>query len=209
MFLFADRCGVCGLAFPTPESSITVSWAVVVASELWSFDQVEFKRRMAAALEISPEQITLVVTAGSLNVESTFVSESGDLAGAASIASSINARLGSPAAATAALGVAVVSSSVPTTVSASPSFPPFPPQIPPPVQPPPPSTPPGVKPPEKTPTSFALMVLLILGPLAIVVAFCGQYMRQGGDTAPSSDYNKLPAPPLPSQATAGKLRFTL
>lgn len=163
-----EVCGVCAITFPAPESSVTVSWTVSVAAEMHTFDQLAFKRKLAQALGISASQITLHLTAGSLQVESVLVTETGDATAASQLQQRVATAFVSPSQASTLLAVPVQTLTIPTTVSISPSFPPLPPEPPPPSPKTPPSTPPGVvaPPPPSPPPEGGL-------PFAVVAAIIG------------------------------------
>jgi hypothetical protein len=169
------RCGVCRELFAEPATSTTVQWTTKIATEVHLFDRTAYRNKLGSALGISRNRISLAVTAGSIDVQSTIVTIGGTPDEANVLTQTITATFTSPEVASALLDVSVASFDIPTTVSVSPSLPPFPPQPPSPEFPPLPSTPPGVtrEPPPSAPVDPGLSTATIAGIVLVSIAVIG------------------------------------
>jgi hypothetical protein len=165
--LLAGRCGVCAETFARSKGAVTVTWGVTLNVEMHEFDRVEFTQRLSEALSVSPAQITLTLTSGSLHVDSTIATSSGSQADADHLSATINEQFSSPEIASSTLAVPVETFTIPTTQTVT-DDPPSPPAAPFPSTPPhPPDAAPP--PPEEEGLSVGLIMAIVVP--SIIAAF--------------------------------------
>ena len=161
-----NRCGVCAVTV-APQAPV-LQLPMLIAGDVAQFDRVGFRDKMARSLRISPDQVTVAVTPGSVLAVSTISTTSGSAEELAALEASATATFSSAAAASELLGVQVETAQPVTTVEVEvaeePRAPPLPPG---------PNAPP---PPEKG-VNVGLLVALIAG-AALLVAGLVAWMSQ-------------------------------
>lgn len=162
-----SRCLVCAESFATSKGSVTVSWGVTLNMDMHQFDSVAFTQRLAEALSISPAQISLRLTLGSLHVESTIATLSGSQSAADQLSATIDEQFTSQSIAASVLEVPVEAFAIPTTQTIV-DDPPSPPAAPFPNTPP---HPPDAAPPPPAEEGLSVGVVMAIVVPSVIVAF--------------------------------------
>ncbi len=109
-----NRCGVCAVTV-APQAPV-LQLPMLIAGDVAQFDRVGFRDKMARSLRISPDQVTVAVTPGSVLAVSTISTTSGSAEELAALEASATATFSSAAAASELLGVQVETVQPVTTV---------------------------------------------------------------------------------------------